>query len=78
MRGMMVTVQGEDYVNYAEARGLKSREIFFRYALRNALLPQTTALGAGYGLRGVWGRAGGGGVRVPRCGHGAVPRCADL
>ena len=78
MRGMMVTVQGEDYVNYAEARGLKSREIFFRYALRNALLPQTTALGAGYGLRRVWGRAGGGGVRVPGCGDGAVPRRADL
>ena len=49
MRGMMVTVQGEDYVNYAEARGLKSREIFFRYALRNALLPQTTALALAMG-----------------------------
>lgn len=49
MRGMMVTVQGEDYVNYAEARGLKSRDIFFRYALRNALLPQTTALALAMG-----------------------------
>ena len=49
MRGMMITVQGEDYVNYAEARGLTSRAIFFRYALRNALLPQTTALALAMG-----------------------------
>jgi peptide/nickel transport system permease protein len=44
MRGMMVTVQGEDYVTLAEAKGLKPRRIFLRYALRNAILPQTTAL----------------------------------
>ena len=49
MRGMMVTVQGEDYVNYARARGLKNRDIFLRYALRNALLPQTTALALAMG-----------------------------
>ena len=54
MRGMMVTVQGEDYVNYAEARGLKARDVFLRYALRNALLPQTTslALAMGYVVSG--------------------------
>ena len=54
MRGMMVTVQGEDYVNYAEARGLKSRDVFLRYAVRNALLPQTTtlALAMGYVVSG--------------------------
>jgi peptide/nickel transport system permease protein len=45
MRGMMVTVEGEDYMTFAEAAGLKSRTLFFTYALRNALLPQTTALG---------------------------------
>jgi peptide/nickel transport system permease protein len=44
MRGMMVTVEGEDYMIFAEATGLKSRTLFFTYALRNALLPQTTAL----------------------------------
>lgn len=49
MRGMMVTVQGEDYVTYAEARGLKTRDVFFRYAVRNALLPQTTALALAMG-----------------------------
>jgi peptide/nickel transport system permease protein len=49
MRGMMVTVQGEDYVTLAEAKGLKPRRIFFRYALRNAILPQTTALALSLG-----------------------------
>jgi len=44
MRAMMVTVQGEDYVTLAEAKGLKPRRIFLRYAVRNAMLPQITAL----------------------------------
>jgi len=44
MRGMMVTTMGEDYVTFAEAKGLKSPTIFIRYCLRNAILPQTTAL----------------------------------
>ena len=45
MRAMMITIQGEDFVQYAEAKGLKSSTVFMRYAARNALLPQTTALG---------------------------------
>ncbi len=49
MRGMMVTVQGEDYVTLAEAKGLKSWRIFLRYALRNAILPQTTGLALSLG-----------------------------
>ena len=44
MRGMMVTVLGEDYLTLAEAKGLKNRRIFLRYAVRNAMLPQFTAL----------------------------------
>jgi peptide/nickel transport system permease protein len=44
MRAMMVTVQGEDYLTFAEAKGLKGTTLFFRYAIRNALLPQVTAL----------------------------------
>ncbi len=44
MRGLMVMVEGEDYITYAEAKGLKDRRIFLRYAMRNALLPQTTGL----------------------------------
>lgn len=44
MRGMMVTVQGEDYMTMAEAKGLKGSTLFFRYALRNSILPQVTSL----------------------------------
>lgn len=49
MRGMMISGLGEDYITFAEAKGLKGSEIFFRYALRNALLPQTTALALSLG-----------------------------
>jgi len=49
MRGMMVTTQGEDYVIFAEAKGLKSLTIFVRYCVRNAILPQTTALALALG-----------------------------
>jgi peptide/nickel transport system permease protein len=44
MRAMMVTTQGEDYMTFAEAKGLKGRTLFGRYAIRNAVLPQATAL----------------------------------
>jgi peptide/nickel transport system permease protein len=49
MRGMMVTTLGEDYITLAEAKGLGGRRIFNRYALRNALLPQTTSLALSLG-----------------------------
>lgn len=49
MRGMMVTIQGEDYINFAEAKGLPDRQIFFRYAMRNAMLPQVTGLALSLG-----------------------------
>jgi len=49
MRGMMVTVEGEDYMILAEAKGLKGSRIFLRYAVRNALLPQVTGLGLALG-----------------------------
>jgi peptide/nickel transport system permease protein len=49
MRGMMVTTMGEDYVTFADAKGLKSATIFLRYCLRNAILPQTTALALALG-----------------------------
>lgn len=44
MRGMGVTIQGEDYVLFAEHKGLGSFAIFKDYYLRNALLPQVTGL----------------------------------
>jgi len=44
MRGMLVTIQGEDYMTFGEAKGLKNWRLFYRYAVRNALLPQVTGL----------------------------------
>ncbi len=46
---MMVTVEGEDYVTLAEAKGLPNGRVFLWYAMRNALLPQTTALALSMG-----------------------------
>jgi peptide/nickel transport system permease protein len=49
MRAMMVTVEGDDYMIFAEAKGLKDGTLFLRYAARNALLPQVTALALNLG-----------------------------
>lgn len=49
MRAMMVTVEGADYILFAEAKGLKGIRIFLRYAIRNCLLPQVTALAMALG-----------------------------
>ena len=49
MRAMMVSVLGEDYVTFAEAKGLSSRRIFLMYGMRNALLPQVTQLALALG-----------------------------
>lgn len=50
MRGMMITTDGEDYMVLAQAKGLRSSRLFMRYAVRNALLPQLTALALTLGL----------------------------
>lgn len=44
MRGMMITVEGEDYMTLAEAKGLNPFYVLYRYMIRNAILPQITAL----------------------------------
>lgn len=44
MRAMMVTTRGEDYMIFAEAKGVSERTLFMRYAVRNAILPQVTGL----------------------------------
>ncbi len=49
MRGMGVTIQGEDYVNFAEHKGLGGVRIFRDYYLRNALLPQVTGFALALG-----------------------------
>jgi peptide/nickel transport system permease protein len=44
MRGMMITNAGEDYLILGRAKGLSPARLFLRYAVRNAVLPQVTAL----------------------------------
>ncbi len=49
MRGMMITVEGEDYMLLARAKGLKPFYVLYRYMVRNAILPQVTALAISIG-----------------------------
>lgn len=49
MRGMMITTDGEDYMVMAQAKGLSSGRRFWKYGVRNAVLPQVTALGVAIG-----------------------------
>jgi len=44
MRGMMITTDGEDYMILAQAKGLRPGRVFWRYGVRNAILPQFTAV----------------------------------
>jgi peptide/nickel transport system permease protein len=43
-RGLMVMVQGEDFMLYAQANGLSARRRFVSFGLGNVWLPQVTAL----------------------------------
>lgn len=49
MRSQMINVLGEDYITFAEAKGLHPRRIFLWYGMRNALLAQITALALALG-----------------------------
>jgi peptide/nickel transport system permease protein len=49
MRGMGITIQGEDYVNFAEHKGLTAGRIFRDYYLRNTMLPQVTGFALALG-----------------------------
>ncbi len=49
MRGMGITIQGEDYVLFAEHKGLSNKTIFRDYYLRNAMLPQITGFALALG-----------------------------
>jgi peptide/nickel transport system permease protein len=44
MRGMMITTDGQDFMVLAHAKGLRPSRIFLMYGIRNAILPQITAL----------------------------------
>lgn len=43
MRNTMLEVLGEDFIEFARAKGLKNRTILYKHAARNALLPVVTA-----------------------------------
>lgn len=49
MRAMMVSTLGDDYITFAEAKGLPARRVFLWYGMRNALLPQITRLAVALG-----------------------------
>lgn len=49
MRAMMVSTLGDDYITFAEAKGLPARRVFLWYGMRNALLPQVTRLAVALG-----------------------------
>lgn len=50
MKAVCVGLLGEDYMNYARARGLSKKRILFTYLGRNAMLPQITSLAISFGL----------------------------
>ncbi len=54
MRNTMITTLTEDYVLMAQAKGLPDREVMYRYAARNAILPNITgfALALGFVVAG--------------------------
>lgn len=55
MRNVMINTLSEEYVAMAQAKGLSDRRVMFRYAARNALLPQITsfAITVGYIITGL-------------------------
>ncbi len=50
MRNMMLTVLDEDYVMVAEAKGMPSHRVLWRYAARNAVLPQIQSFALSIGF----------------------------
>jgi peptide/nickel transport system permease protein len=48
-RASMLEVLSEDYVRTAHAKGLPAYVVFFKHALRNALIPVTTIVGLQFG-----------------------------
>ncbi|TRZ67741.1 MAG: ABC transporter permease [Methanothrix sp.] len=48
-RSSMLEVLGEDYIRTAYAKGLSSKIVFFKHALRNASIPIVTIIGLNFG-----------------------------
>jgi peptide/nickel transport system permease protein len=50
LRSSMLDVIKQDYIRTARAKGLSSRTVFFRHALRNSLIPFITQVAIDFGL----------------------------
>ncbi|WP_428832895.1 ABC transporter permease [Microbacterium flavum] len=50
MRNMMLTVLDEDYITVAQAKGLPDKRVLWRYAARNAVLPQIQSFALALGF----------------------------
>jgi ABC-type dipeptide/oligopeptide/nickel transport system permease component len=48
-RSNLLDVMGNDYIRTARAKGMGERNILFRHAMRNALLPLVTVIGLQFG-----------------------------
>lgn len=49
-RALVISILGEDYLLFAEAKGLRPSTIIRKYVMRNALLPQITGLAISLGF----------------------------
>ena len=45
MRTSMLDVMSQDYIKTAKAKGLSQRQIIWRHAVRNAIMPVVTVMG---------------------------------
>lgn len=50
MRNMMLTVLDEDYITVAQAKGMPNKRVLWRYAARNAVLPQLSSFALSIGF----------------------------
>jgi len=49
MRNTMINLLNQDFITMARAKGLSERRVMYRYAARNAILPQITSLALTFG-----------------------------
>jgi peptide/nickel transport system permease protein len=50
MKANSLSIMGEDYITYAQVRGLPNRRIVLTYLSKNAILPMITNLAVSFGL----------------------------
>ncbi|MBE5968354.1 MAG: ABC transporter permease [Lachnospiraceae bacterium] len=50
MKANSLSIMGEDYITYAQVRGLPNRRILLTYLSKNAILPMITNLAVSFGL----------------------------